>query len=112
MGQLKQTVTGSVKSTVGRFFRRLKDGLFTDPDTDDAPPEDIIFGLALTPEAATTGTTIDLSYTRDGLPHRLKVKIPAGVEDNSRLKLSGQGHSGPNGRGDLHLRLTVQRPDS
>jgi curved DNA-binding protein CbpA len=112
-GQFKQAVTDPVKNSAGNFFKRLKDGFFAPPVVEDqVPPEDIVFGLALSPEAAASGTTIDLSYTRDNKPHRLKVKIPAGVEDNFRLKLTGQGHRSPNGRGDLHLRLTVQKPDS
>lgn len=44
---------------------------------------------------------------------RIKVKIPAGVEDGRRLCLKGQGAAGPDGtRGDLYLVVRVRKhPD-
>ncbi|MDR2456703.1 MAG: DnaJ domain-containing protein [Deltaproteobacteria bacterium] len=113
-GSIKQAVTtslgDSVKNATGRLLRRLKDGFFSSGNEFD-PPEDIVFGLALSPEAAKSGATISISYLRDGKTHKLQVKIPAGVKDNSRLKISGQGHKTPDGRGDLHLQLSIQKPN-
>jgi curved DNA-binding protein CbpA len=113
-GSIKQAVStslgDSVKNATGRLLRRLKDGFFSSGNEFD-PPEDIVFGLALSPEAAKSGATISISYLRDGKTHKLQVKIPAGVKDNSRLKISGQGHKTPAGRGDLHLQLSVQKPN-
>ena len=42
---------------------------------------------------------------------RIEVKIPPGIEDGKRLRVSGKGHPGTNGgpRGDLYLRVR-QRP--
>ncbi len=43
-------------------------------------------------------------------PHRVDVKIPAGVRDGSRVRAAGEGGSGTAGgaRGDLYLRVRVQ----
>jgi DnaJ-class molecular chaperone len=39
----------------------------------------------------------------DGHTRRLEVKIPAGVDDGSRIRIAGQGTQGTAGRGDLYL---------
>ncbi len=39
----------------------------------------------------------------DGSTRRLEVKIPAGVDNGSRIRIPGQGAQGPAGRGDLYL---------
>ena len=43
----------------------------------------------------------------------LSIRIPAGVESNSRLRLTGEGDAGPNGgpSGDLYVVLTVAPDD-
>ncbi len=42
---------------------------------------------------------------------RVKVKIPAGIEDGKKLKLKGRGNkSGFGGRGDLYLKINVDVP--
>ncbi len=42
---------------------------------------------------------------------KITVKIPAGVESGSRLKISGEGEQGPNegGRGDLYVMIHVKK---
>jgi DnaJ-class molecular chaperone len=54
------------------------------------------------PRCAGRGTTSELS--------RLKVKVPAGVETGSRVRLPGQGGPGERGGepGDLYLRIVVR----
>ncbi len=44
---------------------------------------------------------------------RLKVTVPAGIDDGQSIRLTGQGESGPRGSrpGDLYLRIRV-RPDA
>ncbi len=39
----------------------------------------------------------------DGKTRRLEVKIPAGVDNGSRIRIAGQGTQGTAGRGDLYL---------
>jgi curved DNA-binding protein len=47
----------------------------------------------------------------DGSSKRLEVKIPAGVDEGSRIRIAGQGGQGTAGRGDLYLRINIL-PDS
>ena len=43
----------------------------------------------------------------DGNSKRIEVKIPAGVDEGSRIRIVGQGGQGTAGRGDLYLRIHV-----
>ncbi|MDR3134951.1 MAG: DnaJ domain-containing protein [Deltaproteobacteria bacterium] len=115
MSQLRQTFSSGrfelAKARAGNFLRGLKSKILSNPlsPKETLPPEDIVFGLVLTPEAAATGTTIDINYLRDNQPHRLSVTIPAGLAEKSRLRLAGQGHMKPAGnRGDLLLDLAIK----
>jgi molecular chaperone DnaJ len=49
---------------------------------------------------------------RISMPKKIKVTVPAGIDDGQTLQVSGQGHAGTNGgpNGDLHVSVTV-RPD-
>lgn len=44
---------------------------------------------------------------------KVKIKIPAGIEDGKRLKLKGKGHEGRQGgvKGDLYLKVRVREPE-
>lgn len=59
------------------------------------------------------GTTVQLSIrAADGSTRRIEVKIPPGVRNGSRVRVTGQGGQGEGGgpAGDLYLVVTVQ-PD-
>jgi len=43
--------------------------------------------------------------------HKIKVKIPAGVDNNSHLRVRGEGESGVSGKGDLYVNIEVQPHD-
>jgi DnaJ-class molecular chaperone len=43
----------------------------------------------------------------DGSSKRIEVKIPAGVDEGSRIRIAGQGGQGTAGRGDLYLRVHI-----
>src|SRR5438093_8895911 len=43
----------------------------------------------------------------DGSSKRIEVKIPAGVDEGSRIRIAGQGGQGAAGRGDLYLRIHI-----
>jgi len=43
----------------------------------------------------------------DGNIKHIEVKIPAGVDEGSRIRIAGQGGQGTAGRGDLYLRIHV-----
>jgi len=42
---------------------------------------------------------------------RLNVKIPAGAYDGMKIRLTGQGNSGPGGAGDLYLKIRLADDD-
>lgn len=42
-------------------------------------------------------------------PRRIEVKIPAGVQDGSRVRIAGEGERGAGARGDLHLVVSVRK---
>ena len=69
--------------------------------------EDVEAMIEISLEEACEGVTkpISLSTGHGEAPRRLEVKIPAGVNDGSRIRLAGEGGTGPGGgqKGDLYL---------
>ena len=66
--------------------------------------QDVESQVDVTLPEAYTGATRTFELTEpDGKTRRLEVKIPAGVQEGSRIRIAGQGGSGPAGRGDLYL---------
>lgn len=59
-------------------------------------------------DAATGGERL-VAFRRNGSREELKVKIPAGVDNGSRIRISGKGSDGENGgpNGDLFLEVKV-----
>ncbi len=73
--------------------------------------QDVEASLEITLAEAYAGTTRRLELTDpDGTMRRLEVTIPAGVDEGSRIRLSGQGSPGTAGRGNLYVRVHLQ-PD-
>lgn len=70
--------------------------------------QDIESPVEVTLAEAYKGATrvFELAHT-DGSTRRLEVKIPAGVDDGSRIRIPGQGAQGPAGRGDLYLVVQI-----
>jgi DnaJ-class molecular chaperone len=60
-------------------------------------------------EDAFQGTTRRLSIKHDGHARTVDVRIPAGVGDGSRVRISGEGEQGSGGAkaGDLYLRIRL-----
>jgi DnaJ-class molecular chaperone len=56
---------------------------------------------------AALGGSHGIQLSRDGQTERLTVKIPAGVETGSVVRLAGQGSPGAAGPGDLLLSVKV-----
>ena len=74
--------------------------------------QDIESSVDITLSEAYQGVTrvFELS-DMDGSSKRIEVKIPAGVDEGSRIRIAGQGGQGTAGRGDLYLRVHIL-PDS
>ncbi len=66
--------------------------------------------LELTLEDAFQGVTRRLAIKHDGHTRTVDVRIPAGVSDGSRVRVSGEGEQGGGGgaAGDLYLRIRLQ----
>ena len=70
---------------------------------------DVEHDLELTLEDAYHGTTRRLSMKHDGQARNVDVRIPAGVGEGSRVRVSGEGEHGVGGAasGDLYLRVRL-----
>jgi curved DNA-binding protein len=68
------------------------------------PGQDVESTVDVTLAEAYQGATRTFTLTEpDGTTRRLEVKIPAGVDEGSRIRVAGQGAQGTAGRGDLIL---------
>jgi curved DNA-binding protein len=76
------------------------------------PGRDIEEEIELSLEEAMQGATRRLAVKQEGHTRTVDVRIPAGVGDNSRVRVAGEGeHAAPGARaGDLYLRIRL-RPD-
>ncbi len=73
-----------------------------------APPQrgaDVAYRLEVTFEDAATlaGQRVTL-----GSGKTLDIKLPPGVEDGTRIRLAGQGQSGPGGQGDAIITIAIK----
>jgi DnaJ-class molecular chaperone len=70
---------------------------------------DVESEISLSLEEASQGTTRQLSIKTDGHARTVPVRIPAGVTDGSRVRVSGEGEHGTGGAqsGDLYLRIRL-----
>jgi DnaJ-class molecular chaperone len=105
-----------LKDAVTSRLKRIKGKIFSNPLAPEGPKlaeQDLVFSLALSPEAAMSGTTVEVQYIQDGRDRRLSVRVPPKSKDGARLRLPGQGNLKPDGkRGDLLLNVTVPSPAS
>jgi molecular chaperone DnaJ len=75
---------------------------------------DLRYTLNIGFEDAALGTEKSISFVRNRGSRddsaRLQVKVPAGVKQGQRLRLSGEGDGGPNGgpNGDLYVIINIQ----
>jgi curved DNA-binding protein len=74
-----------------------------------AAPADFESPIELALEEVLKGTTRTLRIGEGPNPHTVDVKIPAGVSDGSRVRVTGEGGTGARGeRGDLYLRVRIR----
>lgn len=64
---------------------------------------DVQSTLEISFEEAVLGTERSIGLDRRGRSERLKVKIPAGIKDGGKIRLTGKGEGG----GDLYLKVNV-----
>jgi curved DNA-binding protein len=79
------------------------------PRTRQRPGRDIENEIELPLEDAYHGSTHRLSLRHDGHARTVDVRIPAGVVDGSRVRISGEGEHGVGGAasGNLYLRVKL-----
>jgi DnaJ-class molecular chaperone len=73
------------------------------------PGRDVEQEIELALDDAFHGTTRRLAIKHDGHTRTVDVRIPAGVNDGSRVRVPGEGEQGANGAkaGDLYLRIRL-----
>ncbi len=64
--------------------------------------------LKVSPLEAANGGEKDLSYTRDKKKKRLKVKIPPGIKQGTKIRLHGMGATDNERHGDLYLHIKIK----
>ncbi len=105
-----EDIFGSIFGNVGRrgASRSSGSGFEYGPFNGAATPgRDIEHDITISLREAYEGTTRYI--TKDG--RRIKVNIPAGANNGTKVRLSGEGERGAGGTGDLYLIVNVQ-PDS
>jgi molecular chaperone DnaJ len=76
--------------------------------------EDLQYTMEIDLEDAISGASrvIDLPVFEGSrqINKKLNIKIPAGIEDNGRIRLSGKGHPGINGgpQGDVYIQMNIR----
>ncbi len=71
---------------------------------------DLIFELSISLKEVLTGVEKTISLRRGGKQENVTVKVPAGMEEGKKLRLSGKGQPSPEGGhpGDLFLLIKIQ----
>jgi DnaJ-class molecular chaperone len=107
---------GGGSSGGGGSFRDIFSDLFSGGRARSGPQpqsgRDIEYPLAVTFEQAMDGVTVDITLPNvkgGGKSESVKVRIPAGVDTGSRVRVAGKGQPGGNGAppGDLYIITNV-----
>lgn len=103
-----EDIFGSIFGNMGRRgASRGAGGVDYGPFGGATPGRDIEHEITISLREAYEGTTRYI--TKDG--RRIKVNIPAGANNGTKVRLSGEGERGAGGTGDLYLIVNVQ-PDA
>jgi len=71
--------------------------------------QDLIYEMPLHLREVVSGTTKVVTIQNQGVPERITVKIPKGMVNGKKLRLTGKGNPGPFGgpRGDLYIQAKL-----
>lgn len=104
------SIFGDIFGAGGRTQSTYQD--WDRPRGDVAPKrgKDLYYSMELDFMEAAKGTTSKISIHRDGKLEKIDVKIPAGVNNASKIRLAGKGENGPKGGspGDLYIEIKVK----
>ena len=85
--------------------------LFGDPagHTGGLKGQDAVMELPVQLEDVFNGTQKTISYNLHGINQQIKVKIPPGITDGKKLRVSGKGQPGRDGGppGDLYIKIKI-----
>jgi DnaJ-class molecular chaperone len=100
--------SGGILGKIGRKLKQLALG----ESRETAPREkslDLRYILTISPQEASSGTEVSLSYKRNRKEERLSVRIPPGTKPGTILRLKGKGRKGGPGEdpGNLYLKVDV-----
>lgn len=103
----KQGLLKSIGSAVGSLLSGPKPQHPVGEQEREVPlsQQDTTYTAKLTREEFLGGKTIQLITQGPQGQEKLKIKVPAGSRAGQKLRLKGKGIAGPQGRGDLYLKL-------
>ena len=68
---------------------------------------DVTYNLSLSQDEAVSGKVVEMALDHTSKKEVLKINIPPGVHQNTRLRIRGKGREAPTGRGDLYLVVSI-----
>jgi len=106
-GNFRSTGGGSFDNIFGQAGARGGCGGGCGPQP--TPGNDLTYEMTVTLEDVLHGTEKTVSLRQNGQTQNVSVKIPKGIEDGKRLRLSGKGAPSSSGgpAGDLYLKVHV-----
>jgi len=76
--------------------------------TKAARGRDIEYPMEITLEDAYRGLFTDITVNRGGTVETIRVRIPPGVDNGTKVRVAGKGEIGPSGPGDLYIITRVK----
>ncbi len=101
----KKGLFRSLGNTVGSLLSGKKQQPAQRQQAIYPPPGDTTYTARLTAQEFQDGKILQIVTEGPAGKEKLKVKIPPGSRAGQKLRLKGKGASGPQGRGDLYLKL-------
>jgi hypothetical protein len=119
MGTLRTAIRRRGEKVRSRFSPTARGGpaaAADDPGEEPAPDRvpwraagDLEWVLRISPQEAERGTWLNVAYSEDSRWQRLRVRVPAGLRDGTRLRVRSKGVPAPGEqeRGDLYFRILI-----